>query len=265
VLTAYFQRHGQTLYFEDMMTFNEQIEVIKKGIYLDLTPAGIENVCISAAQIASEIKTPVVFHSSQSLRARGTASVSMQTLHNSGIEILNFQNPEFIYDLRNYEQEPPDRPAGEEYPELFEQSLSQPYLKIPDDQRFNGRNIEGRFQSSRRALRFLGEFLNFCRDKYNENLTLFYVSHSEVLGPLLEQLFSPDLPLESTPRVGKSNEGIQRAEYFKVLVYKNKKGSLVLDVTFKKMHKVLMLDEINTHTHWFSNVYQDLKFQVKDR
>jgi hypothetical protein len=265
MIRAYFMRHGETLYFEDMMTAAEKKEVIQSGWFLDLTPKGAGNVRRSTLEIVDEILTPVYFFTSPALRARGTARVVMNTLLNNNIEVINVSDPKIVNSLRNYDQAPPTNPAKIAFPDLFIQALSKEHLNRVDSERFNGINMEGRFHSSRRALDFLKWFVEYCKAHIDEDLTLFFTGHSEVFGPFLEQLFSPPLPLESTPRLGISDEGIQRAQYLKATIFANSSGRLLIESEFRDMSLVQYLDEIDTTTHWFSDIYKDKTVKPQDR
>jgi hypothetical protein len=265
MIRAYFMRHGETLYFEDMMTTSEKEEVIQSGWFLDLTPKGISNVKKSTLEIIDEILTPVYFFSSPALRARGTSKVVMNVFADNNIETINFLDPKIDSSLRNYDQAPPTKPAIIAFPDLFDQALSKEHLNRMDSERFNGINMEDRFHSSRRALDFLKWFIKYCKAHIDEDLTLFFTGHSEVFGPLLEQLFSPPLPLESTPRSGISNEGIQRAQYLKANIFANSSGRLLIESEFRDMSLAQYLDEIDTTTHWFSHIYKDKTVKAHDR
>jgi broad specificity phosphatase PhoE len=264
MITVYFMRHGQTLYFQDMLT-NAEKNRVRKGPFHDLTKLGIENVQNSARIIAKEIGSPVFIGSSPALRALGTANEAAKVFLEAGVEIVNYPNIRTFQNIRNYDQKPPETPAEIAYPELFIQSLTQETLNLPDSDRFNGVCLEGRYQSSRRALKFLKRLLEFCRKNYNSDLTLFFAGHSESFGPLLEQFLQPPLPLESFPRTGISNEGLQRAQYFKIIVDGDKNDQPEVTTVFRGVRDTILLDDINTTTPFFDNVYKDKGFKSKDK
>jgi broad specificity phosphatase PhoE len=265
MLTAYFMRHGQTLYWEDMLTAGEK-QLVRNGPFLDLTPEGIANVQKSAAIIAKEISTPLRVGSSPAFRAMGTAKVAMKVFRNSDIEIVCDPIILKVDELRNYDQAPPIQPAEILYPDLFKQSLTSKTLDWPDEKRFNGICLEGRYQSSRRVLRFLKDFLTTCRYFYQDqyDVTWFFAAHSETLGPALEQFLLPPLPLESFPRPGISNEGIQRAQYYKVTVF-SENNQPMLTTNFRGVSETTRLDKINTDIPHFDSIYKDKGLKVKDR
>jgi broad specificity phosphatase PhoE len=218
-------RHGKTNYFQSVCTPQDQQELVNAG-FLDLTKSSKAGLIHNTNSLAKEIdpNEKLLIYPSSSIRAIGTARVAEQQLQKCGISIENntLSKTSQIAQLRCYDSQTVVQSATNTYPSVYQEALTNSYQ---DDGYgwFNGPDtIEDRYHSSARSLAFLRKLQRIsCFKEKNWPKQIILVAHSETLNPPLEMFLNSNLPLESKPNPGKSLQGVERGEYYKITLVQN--------------------------------------------